>query len=137
MVTDTRIREKYEKDRCQPGSGTAVVKVAPGVGDSTQTLLISTRTRGVCEPQKLQQPKSHSGDADFATSMKKRARGSNHGDVRVVSAHVYHGETALAASGLRGSRIAGRKEPWGTPTIGSHKTGVVPTENIQNSQHDI
>ena len=113
--------------------------MAPGVGDSTQTLLTSTRTRGICELRELQQPKPHSGDADFATNTKnaKRARGSYHGDVRVVSVHVYHGETALVASGLRCNRTAGRKEPWGTPTIGSHKTGVVPTKNIQNSQNDI
>ena len=84
----------------------------PGVGDSTQTLLTSTRTNA------------------------KRARRSYHGDVRVVSVHVYHGEMALVASGLRCNRISGRKEPWGTPTIGSHKTGVVPTKNIQNSPND-
>ena len=69
--------------------------------------------------------------------MKKNARGSNHGDVRIDSVHMYHGETALAASGLRCSRTAGRNGPWGTSAMGSHKTGVDPTKNIQNAQPDI
>jgi len=53
---------------------------------------------------------------------------------------VYYGETALVASGLRRHRIASRKIPWGAPTIGIHKTGVVgverTTKNIQDSESE-
>ena len=69
-----------------------------------------------------------------------RARGSYHDEDRVVSAHVYHGETALVTAGLRRNRIAGRKVRRGAPTLGNHKTGVVgvelPTKNIQDSESE-